>query len=60
MSGWIGGVECHQCIYLGEYDDKTDNKKRYMMTMLMRGRENCIVLKRNNISMNFRNIIQKK
>lgn len=49
MSEWIGGVECHQCIYLGEYDDNTDDKKRYMLTMLMRCRENCISLKRNNI-----------
>lgn len=49
MSEWIGIIECHKCIYLGEYDDKTDDKKRYMLTMLMRGRENFISLKRNKI-----------
>lgn len=49
MSEWIGDVECHKCSYLGEYDDKTDDKRRYMLTMLMRCRENCISLKRNNI-----------
>lgn len=49
MSEWIGSIECHKCIYLGEYDDKTDDKKRYMLAMLTRCRENCISLKRNNI-----------
>ncbi len=49
MSEWIGGVECHKCSYSGEYDDKTDDKKRYMQAMLRRYRENCISLKRNNI-----------
>lgn len=49
MSEWIGDVECHKCSYLGKYDDKTDDKKRYMLTMLMRCRENCILLKRNSI-----------
>ena len=50
MSEWIGNMDCQQCIYLGEYDDKTDEKKRYIFTMLMRCRENCITLKRNNIT----------
>ncbi|MCM1038407.1 MAG: hypothetical protein NC434_03720 [Ruminococcus sp.] len=50
MSEWIGNIECHQCIYLGEYDDKTDDKKQYMLTMLMRCRENSISLKRNNVT----------
>lgn len=49
MSEWIGGIECYKCSYLGEYDDTTDDKKRYMLAMLMRYRENCISLKRNNI-----------
>ena len=49
MNEWIGGIECHKCSYLGEYDDTTDDKKRYMLAMLMRYRENCISLKRNNI-----------
>lgn len=48
MSEWIGGIECYKCSYLGEYDDTTDDKKRYMLAMLMRYRENCISLKRNN------------
>ena len=50
MSEWIGNMGCQQCIYLGEYDDKTDEKKRYIFTMLMQCRENCITLKRNNIT----------
>lgn len=54
MSEWIGGVDCHQCIYLGEYDDKIDDKKRYMLTMIMRSRENCISLKRNNVTYKIR------
>lgn len=49
MSEWLGDIKCHKCCYLGEYDDKTDDEKRYMLTMLMRCRENCISLKRNNI-----------
>ncbi len=49
MSEWIGGTEGHKCSYLGEYDDKIDDKKRYMLTMLMRCRENCISLKRKNL-----------
>lgn len=49
MSEWIGDIKCHRCCYLGEYDDKTDDKKRYMPTMLMRYRENSISLKRKNI-----------
>ena len=27
MSEWIGGTECHKCSYLGEYDDKIDDKR---------------------------------
>ena len=57
MSEWIDGVECHHCIYLGEYDDKTDDQKRYMQTMLMRYRENNISLKRNNITYNIRTVL---
>ncbi len=46
MSEWICGIECHKRSYLGEYDDKTDDKKRYMLAMLMRCRENCISFKK--------------
>ena len=49
MSEWIGNMDCQQCIYLGEYDDKTDEKKQYIFTMLMQCRENCIMSKKNNI-----------
>ena len=57
MDEWIDNVECHQCIYLGEYDDKTDDKKCYMRTMLMRCRENCISLKRNNVTYKIRIVL---
>ncbi len=57
MSDWIGDVECHKCSYLGEYDDNTDDKKQYMLTMLMRCRENCISLKRNNVTYKIRIVL---
>lgn len=50
MSEWIGDIGCYKCRYLGEYDDKKDDEKRYMPIMLMRCRENYISLKRNNIN----------
>lgn len=50
LSEWNCDVECHQCIYLGEYDDKADDKKRYIMTMIMRSRENYISLERDNVT----------
>ena len=49
MNEWIGDEKCYKCSYLGEYDDKTDYKKLYMLKMRMRNRENVIFLKRNNI-----------
>lgn len=50
MSEWIDSMDCQQCIYLGEYDDKADEKKRYLFTMLKYYRENCITLKKKRIT----------
>lgn len=50
MNEWIDSTECCKCTYLGEYDNKADNSKKYMVPMLMRFRKTDITLKRSNIT----------
>ena len=56
-SEWMDSVKCYKCTYLGEYNDKADDEKQYMLNMLMRYRENCISLKRDNVTYSIKVIL---